>query len=246
MKQRIPAFDEFLFERSFPTTDISFVKQTLNDNKDKLIAKNLGSLDIINVLNSIFLKYSIKFHLDSGKSVFDDMSEVALIRGGIDDEGVVHVDCHDYLYEIFEDDYLFDSFISVLSRVIIHERTHLHQLNQLRKGRELSDYYDILAKLKTNVNNRFKYLSSKQEIMAFAVEAVEEFRSLKYSDEQILKKMKTPFVDNVEGNIFYLYTDYFDYRGDYYSSAEKKKMKAVIDKFLMYMYQYITKDSIKL
>lgn len=235
-----------LLERSFPLSDSSFVKLEMNKHKNELIGKGYGNLEIEQILNKIFSKYDIQFEIGFGTPAFEDSANVGIVNAAIDDYGHVHIHYKDYFYETFNDDYYWNDLIGVLSRTIAHERTHLHQLNQIRNGRTLSDYYEILSKVKTDTGNRYKYLSNKQEIMAFAVEAVEEFRSLDYSDDEILKKMKTPFKDNVESNIFYLYTDYFDYTGDWMDATEKKKMKDVIDKFLMYMYQYITKDSTKL
>lgn len=218
----------------------------MNKHKDELIGKGYGNLEIASILNRIFSKYDIVFEPGSGTPVFDDSAKVGIVNAGIDDLGRIHVHYKDYFYEGFEDDEIWNDIIAVISRVVAHERTHLHQLQQIRKGRSTSDYYDILSKVQSDTSNRWRYLSNKQEIMAFAVEAVEEFRSLGYSDDDILKKMKTPFKDNVESNIFYLYTDYFDYTWDGYDKDEIKKMKDVIDRFLKYMYQYINKDSIKL
>ncbi|MCK9575750.1 MAG: hypothetical protein WC979_02600 [Candidatus Pacearchaeota archaeon] len=243
MKNRIPAFDDFIVEREFPFTDTSFVTRILTKLKSQILEKNLGNLEVETILNKAFRSFLVSFESNSGQSAFDDMTRVGLIQSRIDQDGNIIVDYADYFYETFEDEELYDEFGTVLARILAHERTHAGQLDKIRMGRNSYDFYNILGKIGKDPSNRFKYLSSKQEMMAFAVECVEEFRGMGYSDSDILRKIKTPFKDYQESNIFYLYIDYFDYRGHVFDNDEKerKKCKDVIDGFLKYMYQYITK-----
>jgi hypothetical protein len=78
-----------------------------------------------------------------------------------------------------------------------------------------------------------KYLSNKQELMAYAREAVEEFTRF-YPKEKILNRLRNPFSTNIfpdrsESDTFWTYTEWF--------SANEQPFKT----FLKYMYQYLTK-----
>ncbi|HRW22069.1 MAG TPA: hypothetical protein P5509_08855, partial [Bacteroidales bacterium] len=159
--QKNKNMNESLYERSFPESDVSFVKKILNKHKDDLIGKGLGNLEIEQKLNKIFMKYNMEFSVGFGTPAFDDSARVGLVEAAIDEDGRIHIHYKEYFYEIFEDDELWNEFITVLSRIVAHERTHLHQLKQIRNGRDITDYYEILSKVKADLSNRYKYLSNK-------------------------------------------------------------------------------------
>lgn len=248
MTTYVPTLDDFINEREFRFSGSNYGVAELQANKEKIMAVLTGNLGIETVLNKLLQKYSIRFESGFGYPQFDDMASVGIIDAGISDDGEIIIRYADYFYETFEDDDLFNTFITVFKRTVAHEMTHYNQLVKIRKGRSQYDYMQILSKLSKDPNNRDKYLSSPQEIIAFAVESVEEFRGLGYTDAEILKKIKTPFVDYSETNIFYMYIDLYDWHWmEKLDDPDKKEIdrcKKIIDKFLHHMYMYITKDTI--
>lgn len=204
--------------------------------------KILEILEIEEILNKNFKKHKIKFDSGFGSSQFDTHTRVGIINAGIQDDGLIIINYADYFYETFEDEELYNELSVLIKNLVSHELTHLQQMKKITlKHKNNYKISEILNKLTKDPNNRFKYLSSKQEMMAFAVECVEEYRSNGYSDKEILKKMKSPWGE-VESDIFWMYFDYFDYRGNWMSGKDKMEMKGILDRFLKYMYQYIEKD----
>lgn len=239
-KLEFRSFFEFINERKYDNLDTTFVKTVLTKNKDKLFGQDLANLEIEEILNSIFAIHNISFTHSFGTSEFSSLSELGLINASIDLKGNIQIGYKDYFYETFEDDYLFNDLINVLERIVKHELVHFNQLRKIKqKSKDNYDFNNTLNKIQKDPSNRYKYLSSPQEMQAFAVEAVEEFRAVGYTDDEILNKIKKPFEAAPDSDTFYYYIDYFDYRGDWMSLKDKKEMQEILNKFLRYMYDYI-------
>lgn len=232
-------FDKFLLERNFDLVSTDFIKKTFNKIKSDLVGKDFGNLEIEQILNKNFAPKGITFEMGFGTPQFSSMGEVGIINSFIDTTGHITIQYKDYFYEIFEDEYLYIDLINVISRTVSHEQVHLQQLKKIKSDKNKYELENVLSKITKNPENQYEYLSSKQEMMAFAVEAVEEFRNLNYSDKEILQKIKKPFDDTSESDIMFMYTNYFDYRGNWLNSKDRKEMQRILNRFLNYMAQYI-------
>lgn len=217
--------------------DTTFVKNILLKVKNKIVGKELGNFEIEEILNNAFKQYNISFVNTFNISILpEDNANVGISKAAISENLNIEVYYLDYFYEIFKDDYLYDTFIKVVRSLLSHELIHRAQFKKILykvKGSNL--YYDIIHKLESDPNKISKYLCDKQELMAFARQAVEEFRLIEYDDETILKLIRRPYsnelgIDRAESNTFWFYTEWFEL----YSQELKR--------FLNYMYAYLVKD----
>jgi hypothetical protein len=227
-------------ERDSFCTKEEWVNKLLLKIKDDLIEKELGNLEIEKILNKEFIKKRLQFELGFGVSQFDSMNSLGIISAYTNNYGDIVIQYDESFYKTFEDLELYLDFGKVLGRIIQHEIVHRSQIEKIKRNNTSYEVHRILNAISTDPTNRFKYLSNKHEMMAFAVEAVEEFRDLGYTDKEIIKKINSPWGD-VEGDIFYMYFDYFDYRGNWLDSKDKRIYKEILNRFTKYMYQYIEK-----
>jgi len=213
---------------------LRFIKSDLLKLKSKLIGHNYGNLEIESILNKALAKYSIEFDngMSSQGSSDDDASSVYLLNASTYDNGLIKIEYEDEFYQIFDDSEKWDLFIKVVTRMLSHELVHIGQFGKIRKKNKSYKYFDILSKMRVAPEDTVKYLSNKMELMAFAREAVEQFRDIGYDDNQILNRIKHPFQegiypDRAESNVFWTYTEWFEPNDN------------ALKKFLSYMYMYL-------
>lgn len=99
-------------------------------------------------------------------------------------------------------------FCKELGSVVVHEIVHLYQFSQHRDRRMSNKSLD-----------HFEYLMQNDEIDAHAISAVEEARSLGYTDKDILRKLS----HNAKDLILELdaITDYVDFYGSDYKEDQR-------------------------
>ncbi len=221
------------YERKFSegvfNINVSFVKKQLTKVKPKLIKKKLGNLEINNILNNSFLGYGIYFDIGfDHESTNNFYGEVRIIKGAIDENGVIYIYYYSDFYTIFEDDYLWNDFIKVVESIVYHELVHQKQLSR-SKGR-----------LKTvNTSSNLKYLSNKHEIMAHAQQFIFDAFRQGYTKPTIknLLKSKEHIKDFISIDSFWKYYDYFGS----YDFDKEDKYSYVWPLFLKYSYMALDK-----
>jgi len=237
-------FRDYLICEGIIDTNISFVDK-LNSIKNKIVGKNLGTIEIIDLINNKLSHFNIKLSQKGfGGSDNPEYSKVYIRNAVSYDSGLIEISIEDNFYEIFEYDDIWNDFLKTLKRIISHELIHREQINKV-KNKAKNKSGEVLSKLADNeedtvqgTGNIRKYLSNKWEAMAFAKEAVQEFKDIGYSNKDILNRIKNPFNNNIypsnsESHVFYRYTDYFE-------SGE-----VPLQRFLKYMQQYLVEKTNK-
>jgi hypothetical protein len=201
------------------------IMNDLKSAKSDIVDQNLGNLQIASILNNKLRKHRITFTQEFGSPTNSSKAEVGLIGGATLIDGSIEVHFMDSFYETFEDDYLWDEFIIVVEQIIEHELVHREQFKRIKNP-------EVLDRLAVDPEDSVEYYSSKIEQMAMAKQAVKEFQTIGYENNDILKRVKQPFSNKVtpgreESDVFWNYTELF-YPND-------KALKG----FLKYMYGYL-------
>lgn len=136
-----------------------------------------------------------------------DIKQASITEDGI----TVEVSFEDIRENFIEEAYdaAISQFAKNLAIALVHEMVHMHQWSKyFDRGKAPLNDYDDLSDYKTQL----KYLSSKDELSAHAIAAVEEARSIGYEDGDILEKLKSSDndllieLDSVQGYVN-LYND---------------------------------------
>jgi len=121
----------------------------------------------------------------------------------------------------------------VFRELVAHELTHIGQYDKvlMKYKNDPKKYIQVVTKIgETDPSQAKKYMSNKLELMAFAKQSVEEFKSHGFSDEAIEEYLKKYYKADINDSyIFYAYVNLFD-KGE-------KPLKT----FLKYIYSYIVK-----
>lgn len=129
--------------------------------------------------------------------------------------------CKDEGFDFTKDNDLIQ-FCKELGSVIVHETVHWYQFTQFQNRPTKEDY--------------FGYLMLDDEIDAHAISAVEEARSLGYSDKEILDKLSNDVRDLItELDSLYKYIDFY--------GSDDKEDRKVIKRLLKTMSNHILNDS---
>lgn len=130
--------------------------------------------------------------------------------------------CKDGGFDFTKDNDLIQ-FCRELGSVIVHEMVHWHQFTQFQNRPAKENYYE--------------YLMLKDEIDAHAIAAVEEARSLGYSDKELLDKLSNDTRDlMIELDSLYKYISFY--------GSDDKADQRVIKRLLKTMSNHILNDSI--
>lgn len=212
--------------------DSSFIPKELNRVKDKIIGKDLGNLEIAEILNKALRYHHVDFEPGFVQSGDSDMARVSISLGVIDVAGGIHIQYEKDFYEQFSDDDTWPSFVNVVHRLVEHELVHRFQIQRISSKYHGYKRDQILSKLEADPHNLDSYLGSSQEIPAFARQAVLEIRQAGYSDAIIAKYLRNPFARGAriwagDSNTLWLYTDWFQ-QGD-----------KELNKFFVQMYRII-------
>ena len=136
--------------------------------------------------------------------------------------GIITIYVFDEFYDCL-DIYNYENFCSVVHSILIHELTHLQQLEKAK------DYFDTTDDL----DDEILYLKKKQEIQAHANQAVDRMIGLGYEIEDINKILRSPGSSKIMPEEVDAYWKYYDiFYGEYGD-------KIVWNRFLKYCYQYL-------
>ena len=214
--------------------DASFVKPILDSIKSKLIEKDLGNLQVDEILNNAFEDHNIEFIQGWNEEADDpEMAQVCIGHAStISDSSKIEIYHTDDFYQVFEDADEWNRFVSVIYNLISHELIHRVQLEKISQSNSNDDFYSIVSKMaKADPDKLRTYLSKTHELMAFAKESYLEFSEAGYSNEKIINRIRKPmsndfYPDRAESHIFWTYTEWFD--------ADEVPFR----RFLKYLYMY--------
>ena len=160
--------------------------------------------------------------VDNSNWVNPDIKQASLTEDGI----TVEVSFEDIRENFIEEAYdaAISQFAKNLAIALVHELVHMHQWSKyFDRGKAPLNDYDDLSDYKTQL----KYLSSKDELSAHAIAAVEEARSIGYRDRDILEKLKSSDndllieLDSVQGYV------------NLYNDTLTKKLKREMANFIL-------------
>jgi hypothetical protein len=193
------------------SVDSSFVSKELNKVKNELIDKNLGNLEIEEILNKAFSKHNIKFVMgQSGTSDHPKYAEVYISQASIYENLSIVIEYEEGFYLVFDNEDKWKTFVNVVSHIIAHELVHREQIKKIlnRVGNQ-----KLKQVVMQSAEKATDYLSQKQEIMSFAQEAVLELKQLGYDNKKIETLLKAPYKNSAPGrgesDIFWMYTEWF-------------------------------------
>lgn len=214
------------FDYSKLKTNVYSFINDIKKSQNNLLGQNLTNLAIEDILNDIGSDYGISFKYESGYPDDIDFQEVGINGARAYTSGKVVIFYTEDFYKTFDydDEGLFNRFLSMLKLMIVHELTHVQQVSKMRV--EPNGTLRISDK---------EYYSNKQEIMAHANEAIQHFIEEGYNKDQILKLLKNPgdMTNNPrpqESHAFFTYYDWF-YKHD----------DVIWKRFVKYCYQYLDK-----
>jgi hypothetical protein len=153
------------------------------ENKDVILNKIKGQRMpfILFKINSILHPYRIKAKFEDLQGEFFGVTGNG--KTGTDINNTITVYVNSGLLHVKSDE-LFYRFLDGFLQVLGHELVHRLQYHE-KVSKEIQER--IILKQQESTED---YLFSKQELMAFAWNIIEEFRYLKYSTEQIQEIMK--------------------------------------------------------
>lgn len=221
-------------------TDVEFVNGVLE--KARLTIQKVKSADdgfVEKVLNYEFGKIKsdqfdkIKFELDKhGVSVSERQKAVYITQGLTTNDGIVKMLYSPGFYKVFGKKFKYwKVFKCMVEEILAHEFVHVFQFDKIMakyKGNPLGYIKTIQSLSQDGINDHKEYLSQKLEIMSFARQAVQEFKSHGFSNEKIIQYLKDFSKAGINDSYtFYVYTYFFD------------KKDKVLKKFLKYIYDYV-------
>ena len=148
------------------------------------IPLNLSHDKIIDLLNNIYISYKISFQ---SLDIDLEKSKNGLLKGKTkSDLSIIIYTCRD-ISTLFNNRFLFSKFVDTLSLLLQHELVHKGQFIQSFKNVHIDKKVDLYS-----VQDK-KYYSDKHELMAMANMIIEELRFNGYSNNDILKYLKTDY-----------------------------------------------------
>lgn len=196
---------------------LTVLKNILNNEK-KIIIKIDDFIKKIKFINNCLKTYKIKFeYLD------ENSRDYGIIRGNCYKDKII-IFINDEFEEALSDSYIFSLMMKSLMPLIGHELVHRGQY-YVRKG----DFINFVRFEKPEETN----YEHKQEIMAYALMAIENMRYNGFSDDEIFSKISKGNISGMESGIIKLYI-----------SDIKEKNEKVYKKFIKYVIEYLV-DPIK-
>ena len=208
---------EFLTESTLvPKEEVFEIFQLLIKNKKDIFSKKNKDQKLCSQLSQILAKYKISFKYDALAK------NTIFITGGIyvQTNDTIYLTCSSRINSINETEKHFYDFLDSFKPGIGHELLHRMQLIQRK--------HHILFGGTIDKNDLIKQLSSNQEIMAYAWQAVEELRNRFGNDKEILEHIKKYDL------MFFRHSTVLS---TYYSLFEKDD--PILKKFYKYMYLYL-------
>lgn len=158
------------------SVELGNLADLLYDNQNLLIHEN-NSIDIIiDLLNNIFQNHKVKF-LYNYRLPIDNFTSLNTFNKKTF-EIIVHIS--DKIAEL--DGNNFQNFVDDIIHLVGHELIHRKQFLKMNYTNQTNSY---------TFNNKKKYLSNKQEIMAYAWQIINSFRLHGALDTDIKKILKT-------------------------------------------------------
>jgi len=166
---------------------IDDIRKVINQHKSSMIGKS--SITIAKTLNNILSKFNI-----SVKPYFFNNDK--LLDAFTGEFGSISILLAQNIDSLLTDEDGWVSFNILLLTYIEHELIHREQFRQTRESMSAEKYDKFVSKRMnksnyTTLEGFVNYLSDPYEIMAFANTAVRELQRLKYTNSDILKKIKT-------------------------------------------------------
>jgi len=221
-------------------TNVIFVESALENAKKKIQKVSDPDDDFVaKVLDSEFKRYKgeqfdeIRFSLSkSGPSNTERHKAVYIIQGIGSNNGIIRIIYASGLHKVFAKDFKYwKVFKDLVSEIISHEIVHIIQFDKIMNKYKDNPkkYVKVIQSLgQEGIETHKEYLSQKMEIMAFARNAVEEFRSHGFSNEDIVKYIKNFSKADIDDSfVFYVYQHFFD------------KNDKILKKFLKNVYSYV-------
>jgi len=220
-----------------PTPITSNVISKIDYLKPQLINKNLDSIEAARILNYVLEDKGLKFEESNREGVQEnsDYTQIGVHYAAANEDGSISVFIKpEHFHENFESEKDFIYFLKILKTILNHEVIHSLQLLKIfdAKNQDAYRYSQVIEKLVSKNDDGAEYLGNIAEVMAFAKEAIDQFRTAGYAEEEILERIKNPRNKEIypsinESTIFQNYIDYFN-SGD-----------PVFKKFIYYMARYL-------
>jgi len=212
MKNRIPTFDDFIYEAAY-VPDTQFVYKILNKIKNKLLnADNIGNMD--KILNDAFNnRWMLILHSETEdaaclNSVWSIDAANTSVSSGDDDMIVTIVLGKNFFEKIKSIKSIADwkYFVDAFEAIVAHEYVHKYQMPNIP--------YKTIKKMWGGDISAEDYVSIKQEVMAFALQCVKEFMMRGYSPQDVIDKIRKPGISKPADNdsdIWRTYKYFFNY-----------------------------------
>ena len=192
----------------YPREYINNILEKIDNLYPSLQRKKYNLKQLCTDLNFHFKNNKIKFFAD--KEI--DITNKKFFKYGInkgatlpDKFGTIGIYCNELSLNIFKSDKIFNKFKEVLTVCLKHELIHR---GQVLKIKDTDIRYEVLKK--NYDEDIIKYLSDKQEIMAFAWELTELLRIKGLKDKEILNLMQKDIPQlRRTSEIANVYFDYF-------------------------------------
>ena len=220
-------------------TDIKFVDGALESAKKKIQKVSNPSDNFVQkILETELNKFKgaqfdeIKFVLDKNeKSVDEKQRLVHIARASGSINGIVTIYYSSGLYEVFNKNFKYwKLFKNIIAEFLSHELVHVIQFDKVidKLKNNPQGYIKFIDSLgQGEQQDHIKYLSQKLEVMAFARQSVQEFKSHGFSNEEIVKYIKNFSKADIDDSyVFYVYVYFFS------------KNSKVLKKFLKNVYDY--------
>jgi len=181
----------------------------------------------ITLMNRTLKKLGIQFELTDELPVDISKADVGLSSAAIQSGGTIQVYVLPDFTHVLDGEW--DEFIEQLSHLLSHELVHRKQQYRIHKAQP-NRYDQIIGKLSSATSRGSDYWLNKQEMMAFAKEALMELQIFGLNKQMIRKLLKRP--QSIQRNpkaspIFYNYVRLM------------KDHKDEVKRFFHYLYQYL-------
>lgn len=221
-------FKKFLLLEKIINVDTKvIISKIINLKNNILTSKYEDALSLIKLTLSMYKISFEKSTLDN-EAVDEYLREAGIITAEIFSKSgkiIIYIDEKQFKKN-FSSEKKLNIFLVALDRVLSHELVHQEQLKRVN----WKNVKNVALMDSMNIKDLKKYLSDKQEIMAFAKQTSVEFLQHELTFEEILSALKNPSKNPaiIElSTIMSLYMDTFE--------TTEKEWKL----YMKYVYQYI-------
>ena len=226
LEQRISILEKTLLERDYSTIIAisKAVVSQIRNLKSKILDPDQPTVELIELINKPIKYLGVQFGISMEFGDFgynSDYTEVGLHYAQTESNGDVTLFLLNDFYDRIDSNN-FSYFLDIVETILIHEYTHVAQLEKARNHFKGVD-----------IESSVKYLSNIHEIQAHANQAMSYGLKIGYSIEDLTKLLKNPKNSKVEPQEIDAFWKYYDiFYGEY---GDKK----VWDRFLKYCFQYL-------